>query len=831
MAPTSDVYLHDLASLDPDDVDLLGGKGAGLGRMHRLGLPVPAAFVIDTAACRAYRKGDGTLPDGLLEGISRGVDRLSAGTGKAFAADTGLPLLVAVRSGAKISMPGMMDTVLNLGLDRRSVLRLAAASGDPAFAVDTWMRFWAMFADIVLDVDGELLKESVSPARAAAAAALTAETAAALESGIVAFLESEGATVPTDPRAQLVAAVEAVFSSWDSRRARAYRAHHGIPDDLGTAVVVQAMVFGNVHGLSGSGVAFTRDPKTGENKLYGEFLAGGQGEEVVAGTRTPVNLADPRPEWADATAELTRLGRLLEQEYADALDIEFTVESGTLYLLQVRAAKRTAAAAVRTAGDLVAEGLISAATALHRVTPDQIRKLVAPEFDQGALARAGEDGLLVVTGIGASPGHGSGAAVLDADRAAQQAAEGRDVVLVRPTTSPQDLPGMLAAQAVVTARGGATSHAAVVSRALDKPCVVGCADLDVRPDEGTFAIGGRTYREGTFLSVDGASGAVYAADIPRIVPEQNLATLGRLLGWADEASGATVWVPATSAGAVRTAAAYGVGVVGLTDLMLAVGSLGALLDTLAALSVDPAAAAGDDLTAAIRAGLDPLLRAARGRPVSLRLPVLTSARARRSVGDWASLSPQLLRPLGSATLLDAYLAAIAAATADANHDAVTVLLGGITCAAELSSFCRHAAQHGLAPGAVLQNVAVLSRPAELATSGAALWVDLHELNRTAYGYPAELLFTTTAGYPTAGADSPDPVTFGIAPVVEDLLRNLAAAQHHAPIGVDLSGTPGADVAPALYDLGFRHFATGAGHAEPLRLQLGQAAAQAATFVH
>jgi pyruvate,orthophosphate dikinase len=828
----SDLHTHDLTTLDPADVDLLGGKGAGLGRMHRLGLPVPPAFVIDTAACEAYRKGDGSLPDGLVDEVAAAMDRLASRTGKAFSdpAGTQLPLLVAVRSGAKISMPGMMDTVLNLGLDRQTVLRLADASGDPSFAVDTWMRFWTMFADIVLDVDGELLAESVAAQKAATAADLTAETARALEERIVAFLEAEGVTATTDPREQLVAAIRAVFSSWDSRRAKAYRAHHGIPDDLGTAVVVQAMVFGNVGGLSGSGVAFTRDPKTGENRMFGEFLAGGQGEEVVAGTKTPVDLADPRPEWAEVTEELARLGRLLEKEYADALDLEFTVESGTLYLLQVRAAKRTAAAAVRTAGDLVAEGLITPAAALHRVTPDQVRKLVAPEFDQVALATAGADGSLVVQGVGASPGHGSGEAILDADRAAQRAAEGRDVVLVRPTTSPQDLPGMLAAQAVVTARGGATSHAAVVSRALDKPCVVGCGELDVRPDEGTFAIGGRTYREGTFLSVDGTTGSVYAADIPRVVPEQNLTSLVQLLGWADEASRATVWVSASSASGVRSIDESGVGVVGLTDLMLAAGSLGVLLDALSALSVDPRAPIADQLTTAIRAGLDPLLRASLGRPVALRLPVLTSARARRSIGDWASLSAELLRPLGSPALLDAYLGAIAAAVRSTGHTDVTVLIGGVTAAAELSSYCRRAGDFGITPGAVLQNVAVLSRPAQLTSTGAALWVDLHELNRTAHGYPAELLFTMDADAATGGDHAPAGA-FGIAPVVEDLLASLVAADLGATVGVDLSGTSGGEVAPLLYGLGFRRFATTPAHAQPLRLQLGQAAAHGATFAH
>jgi len=527
------MHVHDLADLDPSDSTLLGGKGAGLGRMHRLGMPVPPAFVVDTVACRVYRESAGSLPDGLTDSVRAAVTRLESRTGKAFAGGEGLPLLVSVRSGAKVSMPGMMDTVLNLGLDRDSVRRLAAATGDTAFAVDTWVRFWKLFAEIVLDADGDYLAEQVDVPRAAAARELTAETAAALEDAIVTALRAEGATVSTDPHEQLIAAMRAVFASWDSRRARAYRKHHDIDDDLGTAVVVQAMVFGNLPGRSGSGVAFTRDPKTGVNRLFGEFLAGGQGEEVVAGTATPVNLTEPMPEWVATMAELEALGRALEQEYADALDIEFTVEDGTLYLLQVRSAKRTAAAAVRTALDLVDEGLIDPETALRRLTADQVATLLAPVFTPDGLAAAEAAGVLL-TGIGASPGHAVGVAVLDSDRAAARVAAGDEVILVRPTTSPQDLPGMLAAKAVVTARGGATSHAAVVSRSLDKPCVCGAAALEVSPEAGVFVVGGVKYDEGTWLSVDGATGRVYAARLPLGVSEASLTDLRRFAAWAEQ---------------------------------------------------------------------------------------------------------------------------------------------------------------------------------------------------------------------------------------------------------------------------------------------------------
>ncbi|HXP53886.1 MAG TPA: PEP/pyruvate-binding domain-containing protein, partial [Streptosporangiaceae bacterium] len=376
--------VHDVATIDPLDVARYGGKAAGLARMSRLGLPVPPAFVIETAACAVYQD-HGAIPPDLNGAIHAALAGLEQAAGKSFAGSDGVPLLVSVRSGAQISMPGMMDTVLNLGLDQYSVRRLAALSGDPRFAVDTWTRFWAMYADIVLGVDPELLRSQLADVVDRAAVSLDREHAAELEERIVAVLSSEAGPVPTDPAEQLGAAVRAVFDSWDSRRARLYREHHGIPHDLGTAVTVQAMVFGNLGQPAGSGVAFTRDPTSGAPELYGEYLASGQGEDVVAGTRTPVKLADAGPGWRPIVDELRGYGQRLEAEYRDALDIEFTAESGTLYLLQVRPAKRTAAAAVHIAADLVHEGVIPAAEAVRRVDPDQVKRLISPEFDAAAL--------------------------------------------------------------------------------------------------------------------------------------------------------------------------------------------------------------------------------------------------------------------------------------------------------------------------------------------------------------------------------------------------------------------------------------------------------------
>jgi pyruvate,orthophosphate dikinase len=422
----ADAHVHDLGDLDPSDTTLLGDRGADLARMHRLGLPVSPAFVVDAEACRVYRHQGGALPDGLADAVRAGVARLESLTGKAFAAAHGRPLLLSVRSG--ISMPGTMDTV--------------------------------------------------------------------------------------DTHDHLLAAIRAVFASWDSRRATAYRRQHDIPDDPGTAVVVQAMVIDS-GGSSGSGVAHTRDPKTGNNVLCGEFPA------------------DSRPDWAATIAELEAHGRRLEREYTDALDIEFTVEDDAVYLLGVRAAKRTAAAAVRIALDLVDEGLIDPATALRRLTAEHVRALLTPVFTADGLAAAEAAGALL-TGIGAAPGHAVGIAVLDADRAAARAGAGEDVILVRPTTGPQDLPGMLVSRAVVTARGGATSHAAVVCRSVHKPCVCGCTGLEVDPGAGVFGVDGAKYDEGTWLSVDGATGRVYAGQLPLGVPEASLTDLARFAAWSEQ---------------------------------------------------------------------------------------------------------------------------------------------------------------------------------------------------------------------------------------------------------------------------------------------------------
>jgi pyruvate,orthophosphate dikinase len=818
-------WVHNVPDIDPTNTARYGGKGAGLARMTALGLPVPPAFVIDTAACRVFGDLGGRLPEGLGAQVGAGIAGLETATGRTFAGVGGVPLLISVRSGAKVSMPGMMDTVLNLGLDRGNIERFAAAVSAPV-AVDCWLRFWAMYSDIVLDVDPELLRESVEAERVATSAALDAESAMVFENAVLKFLGNEGVVTSANPRAQLDGAIAAVFRSWNSRRAKTYRAHHGIPDDLGTAVVVQAMVFGNAGVDSGSGVAFTRDPKTGEAALYGEYLPQGQGEEVVAGTRTPVDLAEPKPEWVVLRTALSSYARALEREYRDALDIEFTVENTKLYLLQVRPAKRTAGAAVRIATEMLAEGAIDEATALARVSVEQVRRLISPQFSAEAVAGA----KVLITGIAASPGHGSGAAVLDADRAAALAAEGADVVLVRPTTSPQDLRGMLAATAVVTARGGATSHAAVVSRALDKPCVVGAAAIDVRPDEKIFVINGTEYAEGTQLSVDGGTGQVFAGLLPRGVPDGSGGVLEKLLSVADRRSAAGVWLPLCVPAAVAAAAGRGIrgiGVVGLTDLLTArSGAVGRMVESIEVLSTDPNATAGrieDTITGDVHSVVRTLLENSRGLPLDLRLPVLTSPRARRLIREWTSLAPHLLLPLGPRRLLSAWLAGIAAAVEDTGHPSTTVLLGGVSNVGEIDAFAEMAGEVGLRSGAVLGNPTVLFESDLTSRQDRVLWVDLHELTRTAHGYPEELLFTISE-FTAGGALGETTPGSSLNPLVRHLLAKLVGPRKGPRIGVDLAGAAPTGVAPDLYRMGFRTFtATGSG-IEELRLLLGQVAA-------
>jgi pyruvate,orthophosphate dikinase len=480
--------------------DVVGGKGASIARMRSLGLPVPPAFVLPVDECRRYHAAGRRLDDGLWPCVLEGIATLERETGRGLG-DPSAPLLVSVRSGAPVSMPGMMDTILNLGINDEVEEGLAAFCRDPAFARSTHLRFVHEFGQIVMGADIDDPAEEAAPADVRAA--ITGDT---------------GKPFPTEPYEQLDAAIRAVFDSWASRRAIAYRRHWEIPEEGGTAVVVQAMVFGNFGSHSGTGVLFTRDPVTGAAEEYGEWLPGGQGDDVVGGASNPLQLAAMAEQLPVAHAQLLDAGRLLEHENRDVQDIEFTVEAGRLYLLQARTAKRSAQAAVRTAVELASEGAIDRLTALHRVTPEQLAFVLAPRLSEEVRALAA----VLARGTPACPGVASGRVVLEPDAAD---AARSDVILARPTTSPEDVSGMIAARGVVTERGGATSHAAVVTRALGRPSVVGVG-------EGMTA-----EWEGAEVTVDGTNGVVYAHRLHTTeVRYDDVAGLNTLLAWARETS-------------------------------------------------------------------------------------------------------------------------------------------------------------------------------------------------------------------------------------------------------------------------------------------------------
>ena len=529
--------------------DLLGGKGAGLAEMTRAALPVPPGFTITTEACNAYYAGGGAFPQGMWDQALEALRGVEGAMGRTFgSADD--PLLVSVRSGASVSMPGMMDTVLNLGLNEQTVHGIARVSGNDRFAFDSYRRFIQMFGRIVLGVDGGIFESALDEYKRAGGRALDTDlTAADMRAVAEQFLgviqRETGREFPQDPLEQLKLAIQAVFASWNGKRAIDYRNHYGIPHDLGTAVSVVAMVFGNMGEGSGTGVAFTRDPATGESVLYGEFLTNAQGEDVVAGIRTPLKIAEMARVMPDQYEQLVGFAQGLEQHYRDAQDLEFTIERGTLYMLQTRSAKRTAQAAVKMAVEMANEGLITREEAVLRVEPDQINMILLPRFDEQAKAAAIKRGDRLGYGLNASPGAASGKAVFTADRAQEMGFQGESVILVRPETNPDDVHGMLQAKGVLTARGGATSHAAVVARGLGKPCVAGVASLVVEPENGCCRLDGRLILEGEEMSIDGATGEVFAGPLPTVEPnfaeERELVTL---LEWANAIKRLGVWANA-----------------------------------------------------------------------------------------------------------------------------------------------------------------------------------------------------------------------------------------------------------------------------------------------
>ncbi len=511
---------------DAGQRDLLGGKGANLCEMTRIGLPVPPGFIVTTEACRRYR-AEGTAPDGLFAEVDAALADLEQRTGRQLG-DPEAPLLLSVRSGAAFSMPGMMDTVLDLGATPATVPGLVALGGE-TFAWDATRRFLEMFGRVVLGVDEGRFTERLAAAVEAAGVDDERDLSAGQVAEVVQAYRDEiaaaGARLPEDPHDQLRLAIEAVFRSWDGARARAYRRMEGIPDDLGTAVNVQMMVFGNLDDRSATGVAFTRDPATGENVPYGDFLQGAQGEDVVAGTRHPEPLAELAVDFPDAHAELLDHLDTLERHYRDLCDIEFTVESDHLWMLQTRVGKRSAAAALAIAVDLVDEGIIEPAEAVERVRPKQLEQLLHPRF-------AADSPEPLTTGLAASPGAATGRICLDSKEARDRGVAGEDVILVRPETSPEDLEGMVASVGLLTSRGGLVSHAAVVARGLGKPAVCGANELRIDLAAGTVTVGDTVLHADDVVSIDGTTGAVAVGEVDLEIPGDD-PRLDRLLAWAD----------------------------------------------------------------------------------------------------------------------------------------------------------------------------------------------------------------------------------------------------------------------------------------------------------
>ncbi|MBK9587115.1 MAG: pyruvate, phosphate dikinase [Sphingomonadales bacterium] len=554
------------------DKNLLGGKGANLDGMAAIGLPVPPGFTITTAMCARYYDDGEVFPDSLRDEVANGIAHIEAVTGKRFG-DAADPLLVSVRSGARVSMPGMMDTVLNLGLNDQTVEGLAASSGDARFAWDSYRRFIQMYADVVLELDHGSFEEALEIAKEDKGfyldTELTAEDLRSLVGSYKALVEEQwGKPFPQDVHDQLWGAVGAVFGSWQSERAKVYRRLNNIPGDWGTAVNVQAMVFGNMGETSATGVAFTRDPATGENAYYGEFLINAQGEDVVAGIRTPQYLTRAARERANAKplsmeeampevyGELANVFNILETHYRDMQDIEFTVERGKLWMLQTRSGKRTAKAALKIAVDMAEQGLITREEAVARVDPAALDQLLHPTLDPAAVRD------ILAKGLPASPGAASGIAVFDSDTAEKRAEMGESVILVRMETSPEDIHGMHAAKGILTARGGMTSHAAVVARGMGRPCVSGAGNVAIDSKEGVFRVGGREVREGEIITIDGSSGEVMFGEVATVQPELS-GDFGTLMVWADAARRMKVRANAETPADCRIARDFGAEGVGL----------------------------------------------------------------------------------------------------------------------------------------------------------------------------------------------------------------------------------------------------------------------------
>jgi len=612
-------YVYDFEEDSAGGRELLGGKGIGLAEMTQLGIPVPAGFTITTDACRAYMRAGRDVPEGLDEEVEEHISALEERTGKRFG-DPRDALLVSVRSGAAVSMPGMMDTILNLGLNDVVVEGLAASTGNPRFANDSYRRLIQMYGEVVDGVDKHSFEHALADLKSERGAAqdvdLSADDLRELVRSFKHIYEEEtGRPFPGDAREQLRRAYRAVFDSWDAPRAQVYRRTYDIPDDLGTAVNVVQMVFGNRGESSGTGVCFTRDPATGERLLFGEFLANAQGEDVVAGIRTPEPIDRMRERMPEAYGELVETLDRLEAHYRDMQDIEFTVEEGKLYLLQTRTGKRTAAAALRIAVEMVDEGLISREEAVARIDPAQLDQLLHPMIDPAATID------VAARGLNASPGAASGAIVLDADTAEDRGRAGEDVILVRWETTPDDIHGLIHARGVLTAHGGMTSHAAVVARGMGKPCVAGCEGLAIDHVAGTIKLGERELRAGDVITIDGGAGTVIVGAVA-LVPPAIDENFGTILGWADELRRLRVRANADTpedAAKAREFGAEGIGLCRTEHMFMAEDRLPIVREMILARDEEERRAALERLLPVQQGDFEGIFEAMAGLPVTIRL--------------------------------------------------------------------------------------------------------------------------------------------------------------------------------------------------------------------
>jgi pyruvate,orthophosphate dikinase len=602
----------------PGGRELLGGKGVGLAEMTSLGVPVPAGFTVTTDACREVMRS-GEVPADLWDQVDGHIGRLEETAGKCFG-DPDDPLLVSVRSGAAISMPGMMDTILNLGLNDVAVEGLAQATGNPRFAYDSYRRLIQMYGEVVDGIDAHLFEGELQALKAERGAELDVDLDADDLRGLIATFQEiyereVGAPFPADASEQLRRAVRAVFDSWESPRAKVYRRTYDIPDDLGTAVNVVQMVFGNKGESSGTGVCFTRDPSTGERKLFGEFLVDAQGEDVVAGIRTPEPIEGMLDRLPEAYRLLVETLDRLEEHYREMQDIEFTVEEGALFLLQTRTGKRTARAALRIAVEMTDEGLISREEAVARIDPGQLDQLLHPMIDPDAQLD------VVATGLNASPGAASGAIVLDADLAEERGRAGEDVLLVRWETTPDDIHGLIQASGVLTAHGGMTSHAAVVARGMGKPCVAGCESLAIDLEARTIRLGDHELAEGDHLTIDGGTGRVIVGAVPLVPPEID-ERFGTILGWADELRRLRVRANADTpedAAKAREFGAEGIGLCRTEHMFMAPDRLPVVQEMILASNEQARRAALDRLLPVQQSDFEGLFEAMAGLPVTIRL--------------------------------------------------------------------------------------------------------------------------------------------------------------------------------------------------------------------